>query len=340
MSAKLTLLSLLTILIAGTLALGAAHLAEAETALVARLERRTEALMRLSACADEATALLSAQAAAAPDSLAAPVHTRIEALAEETGLQISLTDLSSRFNLNTLRKTMITATAVGEYLKPGRSPAALQQYRVDAGLSLNKLDHYGAYFEAPALNNYLTVWGYWHINTADEFTLERIFELRTGDEGAARIFHTRLREVLRKRRLITTDELRGFIGTAHYEMVFPVINADPPVNINTAGEWIITQLLSYESFRVVSPEETTDRVISLRKERPLKKDELFDLIPVVETEHANRLFAWLGDTTWFWELRIEDRAGTVLTRVLARIPDEGSAEGVREYRVVDEEIPW
>ena len=352
MSPNAGLLSLGLILLAAPLALGTARLAGAGSSLIARMKADTEALQRLALCADRAMELLSEEEPHEPDSFLNPYQTQIDALAAESGTGITLTDLSSRFNLNTLRKSMFQGTELLTYMKPGMSPAALQQHRVDAGFSLETARHYGDFFYAEALARYLTPWGYWNINTADEFSLEQIFAIRSGDEAAAGWFHGRIREALEEGRLISAEELQGFIGLDYYKEIFPLINAAPPININTADEWIIAQLLSYPAFRVSDPEATTLSLISLRRGRAISRAEIIDLIPVspekernekgeeVLSKEENRLFAWLGDTTWFWEIRVVDEAGGVYTRVVARLPDESELGRERRYRIVREEIPW
>lgn len=340
MSSNLALLTLVPILLIAPLAAGAALLVQAETALVQRLESNTAALADLSGVADAVLTLLSARDGMEPDSFLDPVYTDIDALAEKSGTVVAVRDLSSRFNLNTLQKNMISGTELRSFLKPGISTAALQQYREDEGFSLNIAGHYGDYFEAEALTDYLTGWGYWNINTADEFSLARIFALRTDDEFAAEQFHRRIREGLKKGLLITPDTLEPFMGVDAYTRLFPVINARPPINVNTVDEWTLTQLLSYKAYQVVSPATVMEKIIALRRTRPIRTEELTHLVTVDESAEKNRLFAWLGDTVWFMEICVTDRSGRRLTRVIARLPEKDSTGGGRRYRIVMEEIPW
>ena len=145
-------------------------------------------------------------------------------------------------------------------------------------------------------------------------------------------FHARIRETLKNRALIRPEKLEEFIGIRYFELLFPTVNAYPALNINLVDPWILKQLLAYPAFRVVAPAASAENLVGLRQSRPIAGDELFSLIAVdegdegdAETEgnylpkEENRLFAYLGSVTWFWEIKVS-RDTRTLRRVIAPPP--------------------
>jgi hypothetical protein len=329
-------------------ALSAVVLIQGGNRMLLRAERSAEDAAALVRTADKVQRLLENCAADEPDGAVGPLWEIIADMAGESGAELCLTDISSRFDLNSLRKNMIRGSQIREYLKPGVDADAFQQDREENGFGVEPERRFGEFFEEEFLLRFAARRAYWNINTADEFTLKKIFELRTLDSFAADEFHTAIREKLSARELISPVDLEAFIGTPGFQRLFPTVNAFPSINVNLAPSWVLEQLISYSAFRVLSPAAACRNIIALRKIRPLSSEDLIRLIVLEPNEEGelvpperNRLFAWLGTVTWFWEIRIEKK-GRCLTRIIARIPaSPGTAPaGEREYRVVCELLPW
>ncbi|WP_319562725.1 hypothetical protein [Marispirochaeta sp.] len=347
---SITAAALVLLIISTGLTLSAASLAWAQRRQLASFRASTERAADMADIADAVQASLEELDPGEPDWSGSAVYTDISVLEREGSCTITLEDISSRFAINSLNKKMISETEVSSFLLPGMGAGAFQQDREDDGFAVDILARFGHVFKEEFLERYATSWGYWNINTADEFSLTKVFAEITGNEAAAEEFHQKLRERRRTVTLVRPEELEEFIGVHWFDRVFPCINAFPSINIHFAPDWVLKQILSYPAFRVTAPEAVAGELTSLRDSRAILQEELPDMIPVQEKDEdgnivlpkeQNRLFAYMGTITWFWRISVK-KDQTLLTRVIARVPDKRGPEGElhREYRSVSEVLPW
>ncbi len=347
----ITLTAVLVLALACFLTLSVASLSMAGKNQLRAFNRSTDRVLKLQEAADRVLTLLTEEEPDAPDWQGSSFFAGITGIEEETGFTILLEDISSRFNLNSLNKKMITETMVNNYMLSGTGADAFQQDRADRGFGLDPLLRWKEYFEEEFLSRYATCTGGWNINTADEFSLEAVFAEITGDETAAELFHEKVREKRKNLELVTPEKLEEFIGIQHFSQVYPAIHAFPEINLHFAPEWVLKQLLAYPAYKVADPAGTAELLISLRDSRGLSGEEIIDLIPIKVDSDAtatekrlkeeNRLFAWLGNTTLFWRISIQGETLSII-REVARIPDTRgmSGEKERQYRIIREELPW
>jgi len=347
---SITAAALVLLIISTGLTLSAASLAWTQRRQLASFRTSTERAVAMTEIADTVQASLAKLDPSEPDWSGSKVFTEISLLEREGSCTITLEDISSRFSINSLNTKMISETEVSSFLLPGMGAGAFQQDRENDGFAVDILARFGHVFREEFLANYATSRGYWNINTADEFSLKKVFAEITGNEAAAEEFHHRLRERCRTVVLVRPEELEEFIGVHWFDRVFPCINAFPSINIHFTPDWVLKQILSYPAFRVTAPEAVALELSSLRNSRAILQEELPDIVPVQEKDEdgnivlpkeQNRLFAYMGTITWFWQISVE-KDKSLLTRVVARIPDKRGPEGElhREYRTVHEVLPW
>ncbi|WP_319476448.1 hypothetical protein [Marispirochaeta aestuarii] len=347
---SITAASLVLLIISTGLTLSAASLAWTQRRQLASFRASTERADEMVKIADSVQKSLEELDPPEPDWPGSRVFSDISSLEREGSCTITLEDISSRFSINSLNKKMISETEIRSFLLPGMGADTFQQDREDDGFAVDILARFGHIFKEEFLANYATSREYWNINTADEFSLKKVFAEITGNEAAAEEFHRRLRERRRTVTLVRPEELEEFIGVHWFDRVFPCINAFPSVNIHFTSDWVLKQILSYPAFRVTAPEAVARELSSLRDSRAILQEELPDMIPVQEKDEEgnivlpkeqNRLFAYMGTVTWFWRISVK-KDQTLLTRVIARVPDKRGPEGElhREYRTVYKVLPW
>ncbi|WP_321991306.1 hypothetical protein [Marispirochaeta aestuarii] len=347
---SITAATLVLLIISTGLTLSAASLAWTQRRQLASFRASTERTAEMAEIADAVQASLEELDPGEPDWSGSAVYTDIALLEREGSCTVTLEDISSRFSINSLNTKMISETAIRSFLLPGMGADAFQQDREDDGFAVDILARFGHVFKEEFLANYATSREYWNINTADEFSLKKVFAEISGNEAAAEVFHHKLRERRRTVTLVRPEELEEFIGVHWFDRVFPCINAFPSINIHFAPDWVLKQIISYPAFRVTAPEAVARELSSLRNSRAILQEELPDMIPVQEKDEEgnivlpkeqNRLFAYMGTITWFWRISVK-KDQTLLTRVIARVPDKRGPEGElhREYRTVYEVLPW
>ncbi|ORC31225.1 hypothetical protein B4O97_17075 [Marispirochaeta aestuarii] len=347
---SITAVALVLLIISTGLTLSAASMAWTQRRQLASFRDSTKKSAEMIKIADSVQEFLEELDPSEPDWSGSAVFTDIALLESEESCTVTLEDISSRFSINSMNTKMISETEVRSFLLPGMGADAFQQDREDDGFAVDILARFGNVFKEEFLANYATSRGYWNINTADEFSLKKVFAEITGNEAAAEEFHHKLRERRRTVTLVKPEELEEFVGVHWFDRVFPCINAFPSVNIHFTPDWVLKQIISYPAFRVTAPEAVAREISSLRGSRAILQEELPDMIPVQEKDEGgniilpkeqNRLFAYMGTVTWFWQISVEKDASRLI-RVVARIPDKRGPEGElhREYRTVYEVLPW
>jgi hypothetical protein len=234
--------------------------------------------------------------------------------AEIDGIRLGVRDLSSGLNANFVRKGVFEKTELARLLAPGRTAQELQQYREDSGLSPFP-GHYDSFFTIEALGGHIASYGWANINVSDEFALRSLCAAITGSEATAESFHAKIRSALADRRILAPSDLPGFLGI-DFDALYPILNAEPAMNVNFVSPFILRQLLSYPDYALPDAETKAETLLAERERGEIDGRRLKELL-AVEDNHP--LLHYFGPVTWFWEITA-DRAGSRLTTVAARFP--------------------
>ena len=304
--------------------LGAAAFIELSVRGLERSRSRHQADARLRAVAEATVSALLTDATPFADSPSDPVWATLGAPRGD-GIGVTLEDASSRLGLNWIRKEVLADSGA---LLAGRSAQEVQEYRESAGLRLNLATGFGAFVSTNALEQVFTPYGWFNINVTDEFVLRGVHRTRGRDPDAAERFHLAVQQARISRRVIGPEELGAFLGAADLGLLFPVVNAEPPINLHFVPRQVLEILCAHYGIPSVGLQ-------SLRAARdgaemtPAELHGLLDGIP-----NGSALVPYLGLRTWFWRITVE-QAARRLRWIVARAPRR---DGAPEFRLVEEHI--
>ena len=239
------------------------------------------------------------------------------------GITVELEDVSSRLGLNWIRKEVLADSGA---LKAGRSAQQVQQFREDAGLRVNLGTGYGEFIEAEALERLFTAYGWYNINISDEFVLRAVHRARGRDPGSAEQFHAAIQQARAARRLIEPAALEGFLGGDAWAVLFPVVNAEPAMNLHFVPEPVIELLFSHYHL----PQTGVRAILDARRAAEMTPSVLEQLLG--GDPGRSTLAPYLGLRTWFWRITVQ-QAGLRLSWIVARVP---RPDGAPEFRLVEE----
>lgn len=215
-------------------------------------------------------------------------------------VEITLSDISSRLNPNWVRKNLLDNTSLKGLFLPTGNSESLQVFRVEKDLGTRVEQIYNSFFDFKTYPDYFTGYSWANINTTDEFVLEKIFKLCTGDTYAAEVFHTAVQQKLMQLGLFKTEELEYLFG-GYYKDVYPIINAEPSMNVHFIPGLILSEIISYPAFEIDQPEKALGMVLSMREQREINPNELKGIIG---SDQNNRVYQYLGTRTWFWDITV------------------------------------
>jgi len=306
---------------------GLVLLSQGLTGLLARSRERLTGRNELLSAAEQATAAFCSGKAYGPDSPLDPVFAEVRGTG---GFDVVLEDISSFIGINWARKGLLEET--GLLLEGARSADALQQHREDTGLHMDIQQSYGRFFRAGVrLDEVFTAYSGFNINVADEFALRKLYAVRTGDAAKAELFHVKVhnyRLQTEEKEWIQPERLEVFLGT-DFEVLFPVVTAVPPINVNFAPSAVLEAVLA--ACGVSDAEQKIRSLEQARDSRPLNTKALEFIMG--DDYQETPVGQYLGATTWFWRLQVSGAAGR-LVWILARLPDE-QTELVR-LRLIEE----
>lgn len=320
-SASVLVLSVLLFLSA--LFLGAVTFVELAAHGLARSQRQDQEVQGLRKAAGEAVEALLADPTPFADAPTDPVWSWL-ARARDDGLTIHLEDVSSRLGPNWIRKELLQDLGV---LEPGRTAQEVQQFREDTGLHRNLRPDYEPFIETQALTRMFTPYGWFNINLTDEFMLRKLHWQRSGDLQAAESFHIMVQQVRMQKRLLNPEALPEFLGEENYRLLFPVVNAEPAMNVHFVPEQVLEGLFRHYE----QPRERMALLLSSRRAAELTESDLRELLGD-RTGQASPLRPFLGLKTWFWRISVEGREQR-LAWIVARLPRE---DGLPEFRRLEE----
>jgi len=235
------------------------------------------------------------------------------------GREITLEDLSSRLNLNTVRTELLEKTELGGLVAQGHTPQEIRQYRADKG-PFPGLAAYASFFSPAVLERDFTVYGYVNVNTAFEDSLRQLHSARTGDDPSAESFRGAVRGYLSRQELVRREELPALLGL-YYPQLYPLMNVEPQMNVNFVPDEVLRAVLSYPygGKRIDGYEGAAQAILAARAGGAVSER---DLAGIVHAKGPQLLvFQDLGSRTWFWKIRVT-QAGHALLWVVARIPGD------------------
>jgi hypothetical protein len=130
-----------------------------------------------------------------------------------------------------------------------------------------------------------------------------------------------------QRRLLDSEALPQFLGEENCRLLFPVVNAEPAMNVHYAPEEVLEALFRHYG----QPREKLAGLLASRRDTELTESVLQELLGD-RAGKASPLRPFLGLKTWFWRISVEGREQS-LTWIVARLP---RADGVPEFRRVEE----
>lgn len=309
-------------------AAAAAVVVSSSLALRARSEARYAEQTELEEAARAAVALLERDETGDADGPNDPVFAF--GSDDSGGIKRSVRDASSAVNANFIRKAMLEKTTLSGLLAPDKTPAELQQFREDFGLSPS-VEAYAAYFTEEARKSAVTGYGWANLNVSDEFALRKLCATATGSEAAAEAFHGQVQALLREKRLLKKTELAVFLGS-NYDELYPFVNVEPAMNVNFVPASVLRAVVAYPDYGIPSPEARANAILSARESGDIAPAQLRGLLGVDET---SPLLQYLGCRTWFWEFRAE-RGGLSCTVVAAAIPASDEGPGAkRRFEIIE-----
>jgi hypothetical protein len=244
------------------------------------------------------------------------------ALSSMEGCQIEIRELSSKLNPNWIRKSMLEDTELSLMLRPGRSPSDIQQRREDGHLAASP-EGYADFFKAEDLKEFLTVYSYANVNSADEFALRGLCLEAGASRLDAESFHGLLQGNLVSGKLLDERELSGLLGT-RFLALKPLLTAQGQMNVNFLPERILKAILSYPAWAIPEAARKSGLILQCRQARAIDGASLEEMLGV-EGRHA--IFSYLGTRSWFWALRVKSPDLSVEAVFARRLPfDPGAPE--------------
>ena len=122
-----------------------------------------------------------------------------------------------------------------------------------------------------------------------------------------------------------------------FNTIFPIINAEPLINVHFADPDIIKIFLEYpykkkkKKDTIISPNSKLDNIINTREASEIRPEDLRFLIGKSDKKH--RIYQYLGTITWFWEVKI-NKDNNSLRAIVARIPQTGNSY-INDFKIIE-----
>ncbi len=221
--------------------------------------------------ADQIVQLLLDDPTPFADALQDPVWDDMQSIEHKAIKAVSLKDVSSLIGINWVRKELLEKLGVLDF---GKTPQELQQFREDSGIHLNIETAFHDFLEEENIEEFFTAYNYFNINISDEFVLRKLYFIRTGNMEEAEVFHTKIQNIRIEKKQLEPQDLESFLSGLNYDILFPVLNAEPVMNIHFVHEKILEDLFSYYEV----PAEKADSIINLRESSEWTVDDLKAMI--------------------------------------------------------------
>ena len=313
---SITLVAASLLILMASVAAGGALILQAALFNTQRSADRDRVRNRLRQHADRVIELLTGDPTPGSDSPLDPVWSELMNR-RDSGIGVSLQDMSSRLNPNWVQKAILQKTGLGELLSPGRSAEELQQRREDEGISTDIAAEYGDLIKEDALRRCFSGFSYANLNTTDEFALRKLYAIRTGDAAGAEVFRTHWQQAMIQKKSLKRTDLKQFLGL-DYETLFPVMNVEPTFNVHFLEPLVLSALVSFPDFKIANPRQAAQGILDSRAGVELTSASLRRIVGAPED---NGVFQYLGVVTWFWKISVSLEASR-LEVVVARLPSD------------------
>jgi hypothetical protein len=249
---------------------------------------------------------------------------------ERDGFIVSLRPLSDRLNLNFARKSLFETSEIASLFLPGMNGAKLRERREEKGLSLEN-SAWAEFFDVANIEKYFSNYTWAHINLIDGAGAERLADKMRGSGEGCGVLKKRLKSIAASQTHIDRQNLKETLGR-DYEAFFPLLNAEPLINVHLAEPLILKALISYPAFRVRHKEWAYLEILRRREHGVLGPD---DLQTIFGLKPESPLLQYLGTNTWFWEITIKHQvSGLSRKTIICRLPPENDHE--RSYSIIEE----
>ena len=128
------------------------------------------------------------------------------------------------------------------------------------------------------------------------------------------------------RRVVRPQDLKDFLGAETWDLLYPVVNAEPAMNLHFVPEQVLEILFRHYQ----APPSGVQALLRARRDAELTPSERDRLLAGAAAEPE--LSAYLGLRTWFWRITV-GRAARRLVWIIARVP---RSDEVPEFRLLEE----
>ncbi len=267
------------------------------------------------------------------DSTDDPVWETIGIIEEDENIEIELSDISSRLNLNIIRNEIIDETGLSRLIfKPQDGMGQIEQHKADVGFIINPEEEFPDLFKEKTVGDYITTHGFWNMNISDEASLLMVYKKHIRNEAKAEIFRHRIQELRINLDSVGNNDLQDFLQ-AEFEVLYPLVSTVPVMNIQFIPREVLWEILNHDfgSRPLPDPSSSYYKIINSRDFRRFTSEELLSILKIEDFSHP--IYDYLGVKTWFWKLAIESEKGLLSIIILER-PNPG-----KSYKPDGDETP-
>jgi hypothetical protein len=207
-------------------------------------------------------------------------------------------DISSGYHLDFLTDEDLGDKNLADYLFHGGNPEHFITWRNTNGLTTNK-DLWQSYIKEEAWKS-CVAYGWINQNSSENFAKKTV---------------TRI------------------LGTSDNDMLFPLVNDFPLMNVNMVEPSILKPLILRSSFKIEKAEEKRENLILRLSGGPLLHSDISASLQVPVTHPIMR---YLGTKTTFWKIYFATDPKTRVEAIVAALPQKnGEWQEIAEYRLID-----
>ncbi len=207
-------------------------------------------------------------------------------------------DVSSGWHLDFLSDKNLADSKLCEYLFATGNAAGFIDWRNLHGLSVSK-DGWKPFIKEDAWESCVS-YGWLHVSQAESFAF----------------------------RTISLS-----FSSADTNILFPLINEFPMMNINMVTPEAVLPLVGSTAFEIPKRTEKTEALKNRMLHGPMA---LADISYVLDIPVTHDIFIYLGTKTAFWKLRFKAKNGLYVEAIVAAIPEQyAGVQDIREYQLID-----
>jgi len=250
---------------------------------------------------------------------------------DDSEIELSLEDISSRFNLNYIRTNMLEKSQFKSLMESGFNPEDLKLYRGENGFYSDLKNGYGQYFSEDVLEKYFTAYSYANFNITYEDSLKKIYEFKVSEEGSS-TFLQKVQDHISRKNIADKGKLKEIFG-ADFPELYPLVNTEPLLNVNLTPEKILDAVLHYPYGGETHKNGSSfyEIIIAERKTFEFDPERLETLLGDLEDDYL-RISQYLGTRTWFWKI-IAVKNDKKLEVIICLLPESDDIQE-RTYTII------